>query len=190
VFVVVTSSLDYDDSDDTGEGQALPWRTYNLRLVCEAFVRSAAEVVTTALGSGTQTVIPTPTSVTIDSGSSTTGWTGNYYRYDSMTADKPWSHPGRRRCQYQGPAVKAAAHPNASTGPALGRHVADRIHATGRVDVSVTKQIVVSWKWEFRAPSGPPDNRPSLVSACSSTRDDARSISTWSAVRPAPRVPP
>src|SRR4051812_17852712 len=34
VFDVVTSSLSADDSDDDGEGQVKPWRTYILRLVC------------------------------------------------------------------------------------------------------------------------------------------------------------
>jgi hypothetical protein len=46
VFVVVTSSLDFIDEQVANEEQVTPWRTYSVRLVCEAFVRSARRPLT------------------------------------------------------------------------------------------------------------------------------------------------
>lgn len=72
VFVVVTSSMDPSPApgEDIAEGGAYPFRTYNLRLVCEAFVRSKDEVTIPALpASGTTTTL-------VDNGSATTNWTG------------------------------------------------------------------------------------------------------------------
>src|SRR4030095_16937821 len=57
VFGVVTSSLEFVENDDA-EAVGDPWRTYSLRLVCEAFVRSASEVTAAALAaSGTTTTL-------------------------------------------------------------------------------------------------------------------------------------
>jgi len=70
VFVVVTSSMEPSPStdEDIAEGLATPWRTYNLRLLCEAFVRSTTEVTTAALaGSGT-------TTTNVDTMGAATGW--------------------------------------------------------------------------------------------------------------------
>jgi hypothetical protein len=154
VFVVVTSSMDPSPStdEDIAEGLASPWRTYNLRLVCEAFVRSAAEVVATALGSGTQTVIPTPTSVTIDSGSSTTGWTAAYYQFafDDATIMSSGSATPSTGTFIGATAIQVLT-PTQDTTPA---HIYARIEAlrTGTaIDVSVTKQIVVTWAWDSGA---------------------------------------
>lgn len=72
VFVVVTSSMEEAPSQDgdLAEMQAFPWRTYNVRLLCEAFTRSAAETVTAALpASGATTTV-------LDAMGATTGWTG------------------------------------------------------------------------------------------------------------------
>ena len=72
VFVVVTSALLEDDGGNNAdllEFQRLI-RTYNIRLTCEAFVRSATETVTAALAAtGTTTTL-------LDACSATTGWTG------------------------------------------------------------------------------------------------------------------
>jgi hypothetical protein len=70
VFVVVTSSLVQQDESFVGEVQGDPWRTYNVRLVCEAFTRSTAEVTAAAqAASGVTTTL-------VDNGSATTNWTG------------------------------------------------------------------------------------------------------------------
>jgi hypothetical protein len=69
VFVVVTSSLDFIDEQVANEEQVTPWRTYSVRLVCEAFVRSAAEVVTAALPATGSTT------TSLDTMGATTGWT-------------------------------------------------------------------------------------------------------------------
>lgn len=70
VFVVVTSSLAQNDESFVGEFQARPWRTYSIRLVCEAFPRSLAEVTTASLpATGSTTTL-------LDACSATTGWTG------------------------------------------------------------------------------------------------------------------
>jgi hypothetical protein len=73
VFMVVTSSMDHAPStdEDIAEGlAAYPWRTYNIRLLCEAFTQSASESVSTALGS------TGATTTTLDACAATTGWTG------------------------------------------------------------------------------------------------------------------
>jgi hypothetical protein len=71
VFVVVTSSLVQNDESFVGEVQGDPWRTYNVRLVCEAFTRSVSETVATALAAdGTTTTL-------VNNGSATTNWTGS-----------------------------------------------------------------------------------------------------------------
>lgn len=147
VFVVITSSMEESpqESGDLAENQAFPWRTYNVRLLCEAFTQSVAEVTIAALGSGTQTVIPTPTSVTVDSGSSTTGWTGNYYRWDTA-AHTTLISSGSTTMSVLSGAVNSvsAANPAGPIDPYM------RVEAmrTGSVDVSVTKQIVVNWQWD------------------------------------------
>lgn len=72
VFVVVTSSMEESPGDegDIAEALATPWRTYNLRLLCEAFTRSVAQVTAQALPtSGSTTTV-------LDAMAATTGWTG------------------------------------------------------------------------------------------------------------------
>jgi hypothetical protein len=123
VFRVVTSSLDYDDGDDTGEGQAKPWRTFNLRLVCEAFVASATETVTAALAaSGTTTTL-------VNDGSATTNWTG--------TADGAAVTPS----------VSSGAVKVTNGSATFGAHTISATLTTS-ITTSSTKYIVVDWKPE------------------------------------------
>lgn len=72
VFVVVTSSMEHAPApgEDMVESRGFyPWRSYNLRLLCEAFVRSVDEVAAEALPLGTTTTV-------LDACSSATGWSG------------------------------------------------------------------------------------------------------------------
>lgn len=72
VFVVVTSSMEHAPSadEDIAEGLSFPWRTYNVRLVCKAFVRSATPFSSIALPPTGGT-----TTTNLDTCGVTTGWT-------------------------------------------------------------------------------------------------------------------
>lgn len=71
VFVVVTSEFESAPapSEDIAEQGAYPFRSYNLTLTCEAFVRSVSEVTAPALPTGTTTTL-------LDDCSSASGWSG------------------------------------------------------------------------------------------------------------------
>lgn len=144
VFEVITSSLEHED-DDFGEvAQDGPYRTYSVRLVCAAFVRAVDETVTAAIGSGTMTVAPTPLSVVVDSGSATSGWSGSYTRYDISGAVEA---SGATAIAVVSGAVNSAT-PTRTAAPWVIHSQVTALRS-GNVDVSVTKQLVVSWKWDL-----------------------------------------
>lgn len=118
VFVVVTSSLEAED-DDLGEIDSDPYRTYSVRLVCEAFVRSASETVAAALAtSGTTTTL-------VDNGSATTNWTG---AVDSVST---------------APSVVSGAV-GITTSALLGS-VTVTLTRTASISTSATPYLVVDW---------------------------------------------
>jgi hypothetical protein len=126
VFVVVTSSMDLAPStdEDIAEGlAAYPWRTYNIRLLCEAFTRSAAETTAAALAAnGT-------TTTNVDTGSATTNWTG---AVNGVTTS---------------PSVVSGAVgiSSAATLNAQGTATVD-LTRTSAITTSATKYLVVDWK--------------------------------------------
>lgn len=122
VFVVVTSSMDYEE-DDAAEAQGDPWRTYTLRLVCEAFVRSAAEVTVAALAaSGVTTTL-------VDDGSVTTNWTGAINGVSTS------------------PSVVSGAVGISSAGTLDAQNKATvDLTRTSAITTSSTKYLVVDWK--------------------------------------------
>jgi hypothetical protein len=69
VFVVVTSSLLQNDESMVGEVQSKPWRTYSVRLLCEAFTRSVSPFTSVGVAPGGATT------TTLDTCGATTGWT-------------------------------------------------------------------------------------------------------------------
>jgi hypothetical protein len=128
VFNVVTSSMDPDDSDDEGEGQAVPWSTYILKLTCQAFTRSAAETVTSALAAtGVTTTL-------VNDGSATTGWTGAV----NGSAATPSIVSGAVRV---------------TNGVAVQGSVAVSATLTAAITTSSLKYLVVDWKPESNAGS-------------------------------------
>lgn len=141
VFEVVTSSMVEAPGaeGDLAEASAFPWRTYNLRLVCKAFVRSATEVVTTAEKSGDTTTLPTVTQVTVDDGSSATGWQGDYFRFTR----------GNTQIDAGATTVSASGGEVYSLTPlGQGDRTIVRLVKTMTIDVSMTKQLAVDWRWD------------------------------------------
>lgn len=132
VFDVITSSLEFDDGDDTGEGQPYPWRTFNLRLVCAAFVRSASEVTVAALGASGVTT------TNVDNGSATTGWTATVNGVSATVS-------------VVSGAVKASS--SAVTGT-----VTVSMSRSGSITTSSTNLLKIDWKPEAGA-AGNPDLR-------------------------------
>lgn len=146
VFEVVTSSMVEAPSaeGDLAEMAAFPWRTYNLRLVCKAFVRSVDEVVAEAIGAGNLTSLPAPVTVTVDDGSSTSGWSGTYhYIIDNGTV-----------IESAASTVSVISGSINSLTPAYTYHdptpyfVQVEAYRAGTVDVSTLKQMVVRWRWD------------------------------------------
>jgi hypothetical protein len=128
VFVVVTSSMEHSPSqdEDLAERIAFPWRTYNLRLLCEAFVRSVDEVVAPALAaSGTTTTL-------VDNGSSATGWTGTINGASS--------------------AIGVSTSAVGFTSAALDGLVTMALTRTGSITTSSTKYLMVDWRGQADAP--------------------------------------
>jgi hypothetical protein len=123
VFVVVTSSLEQED-DFLGEQSDDPWRTYSIRLVCEAFVRSASETVAAALAAnGTTTTL-------VNDGSATTNWTGAVNGVSTT------------------PTVSSGAI-KVTNGSAVYGAVTVSATLTTSITTSSTKYLVVDWKPEM-----------------------------------------
>lgn len=122
VFNVITSSMEASPSadEDIAERLPQPWRTYNVRLVCEAFVRSTTEVVAAALSpSGTTTTL-------VDNGSSTTGWSG---AVDGVSTS---------------PTVSSGAVGITSAAAAGPRTLA--LTRSGSITTSATPYLMIDWR--------------------------------------------
>lgn len=129
VFVVVTSSMDLSPApgEDIAESGSYPFRTYNLRLLCKAFVRSATETVTEALAATGTTTEP------VNNGSSATNWTA---QVGGVTAT---------------PSVVSGAV-KVSSSSVSGTVICSLIYTpASTIDTSSTKYLVVDWSPESSA---------------------------------------
>lgn len=122
VFVVVTSSMEHAPStdEDLAEALAIPWRTFNMRLVCEAHVRSTGEVTVPALAAtGSTTTL-------VDNGSATTNWTGTHNGVSATVA-----------------VVSGAV--GVTTASVIGESTIS-LTRTASITTSLTKYLQIDWK--------------------------------------------
>lgn len=133
VYKVLTSHFDKvpDDLALVTAGE----QVFMLRLVCDPFAYSDGETVVEALGPPPGTP---PVEVSVDNGTSTSGWDAGYN--NSPLSPATSTNAGRTLV-------------GAST-PATAGQVRLYMRRTGAVDVSATKYIVVDWAYSGGYPVG------------------------------------
>ena len=121
------------DAEDIAESRrAYPFRTYDLRLTCKAFVRSESETIAPALAASGSTT------TNVNNGSATTNWTGAVN--GATTA----------------PSVVSGAV-KVTNGAAVSGVITCSLTYTARITTSSTKYLVMDWKPE--STTGDPDLR-------------------------------
>lgn len=159
IFDVVYGLLTFD-FDDYTETQIK--RRFVARLTCLPFPRSATEVIARAVNTG-ETVVPTTT--TISTGSSATGWSATFRPDGAAAASTPVTvNSGSVQM------TPAVAGPGVAT-----------MTITGMVDVSTEKYVVIDWR-----PTGDPLDL--LMLQANAASDGSVGAGTLISTSPAPRA--